>query len=333
MKVTPSTSPRCSNRRATPAKRASAARAGVERGAQLQPGHQGGGGVAGVVGPGDGQVHLAQDPAVVLDGERRAGPAALQVDHAVVGALGGAVGEGPGRGAELGGQRIVDAHHPGARRLGQEPDEGRLQRLEPAVELEVVGLDVGHDGGVAGQLEERAVALVGLDHQQVALVPDRPGADLVDVAADDERRPQPGLDQHEGQHRRGRGLAVGAGHRHAAAGGGDGGQGLGPAQHGDLPLLGGHDLGVAGRDGGRDGDRVEVGRQVGRVVAHGHRDAQGPQPLEAGRLLEVAARHLVAHGGEHGGDGAHAGPADADHVHLGRPGQVQQLGSSSNGSG
>ena len=145
----------------------------------------------------------------------------------------------------------------GPGRLGEEAHERGLQRLEPAVELEVVGLDVGDDGGVAGQLEEGAVALVGLDHEQVALVPDRAGADLVDVAADDERRAQPGLDQHEGQHRRGRRLAVGAGHRDAAAGGGDGGQGLGPAQHRDAALVGGHDLGVAGRDGGRDGDRVE----------------------------------------------------------------------------
>jgi hypothetical protein len=46
----------------------------------------------------------------------------------------------------------------------------------------MVGLDIGDDGDVRHQRQEGAVALVGLDHDPLALVPHRVGADLVDVA-------------------------------------------------------------------------------------------------------------------------------------------------------
>ena len=55
----------------------------------------------------------------------------------------------------------------------------------------MVGFDVGQDRAVQRQLEVRAVALVGLDDEPVAVGPLRAGADVGDVAADDEARPQP----------------------------------------------------------------------------------------------------------------------------------------------
>jgi len=130
---------------------------------------------------------------------------------------------------------------------GDQGLEGGLERLERAVVVQVVRLDVGHDR--QGGLEdlERAVALVGLDHQEVAAVPHRIGADLAHVRTDQKRRGEAGLDQDEGQHRRGRGLAVGARHRHRAAGGGDGGEHLGPAHHHDATAAGRVELDIVGR--------------------------------------------------------------------------------------
>ncbi len=60
--------------------------------------------------------------------------------------------------------------------------------VEAAVVVEMVGLDVGDDRRLGLELEERAVALVGLDDEPVALVVRRVRADLVEVAADDEAR-------------------------------------------------------------------------------------------------------------------------------------------------
>ena len=51
--------------------------------------------------------------------------------------------------------------------------------------------------------------------------------------------------------------------------------------------------------------------------------AERPQPLEPGRRLEVAAGDLVAHGRQHGGDGAHARAADAHHVDPAGPVEVE----------
>ena len=65
------------------------------------------------------------------------------------------------------------------------------------------------------ELQERAVALVCLDDDPLAAVPHHVGADLVDVASDEEARAQPRLDQDQGQHGGGRGLAVGPRHRDA----------------------------------------------------------------------------------------------------------------------
>src|SRR5207249_11299640 len=52
------------------------------------------------------------------------------------------------------------------------------------------------------ELQERPVALVGLDDQPLPRVPCRAGADLVQLAADDERRPQAALHQDESQDRK-----------------------------------------------------------------------------------------------------------------------------------
>ncbi len=76
--------------------------------------------------------------------------------------------------------------------------------------LYVVGLHAGHDPELRHHVQERPVALVGLDDEQLTGVPGRVRPDLVHLAADDEARVQTCFDEHQGEHRRCRGLAVGA---------------------------------------------------------------------------------------------------------------------------
>ena len=179
--------------------------------------------------------------------------------------------------------------------------------------VEVVGLDVGDHGHLGGQGREGAVALVGLEHQPLAAVPDGVGAHLAHVGPDEEGRPKPRLHQHEREHRAGGGLAVGAGHGQAPAGGGDGRQHLGPAHHRQVAPGRLGQLGVVGGHRRRGGDQVGRADLVG-PVADRDRHALGHQPVHHRRAAQVTPGHRVAHGGQHGGDGAHPRPAHPHHV-------------------
>ena len=85
---------------------------------------------------------------------------------------------------------MVDAHHREAveRDVLDEGAEGLLDRVEGAVVVEVLGVDVGDDRDVGRQLEEGAVGLVGLDHHPVARAHAGVGAVGVDDAAVDDGR-------------------------------------------------------------------------------------------------------------------------------------------------
>ena len=85
------------------------------------------------------------------------------------------------------------------------------------VVVEVVGLDVGDDRAEGRQQQEGAVALVGLGDEDVAAAGVGVAARLGQVAADGERRMQPGVLQRHREHRRGGRLAVGAGDGDAPA--------------------------------------------------------------------------------------------------------------------
>ena len=187
--------------------------------------------------------------------------------------------------------------------------------VEGAVVLDVVRLDVRDQHGFRGQLDERAVALVGLDDEKVATaVPHRTGADLVELAADDERRVQSGLDEHEREHRRGRRLPVSASHGHAALRRDDRREDLCAPQHGDAALSGRDDLGVRGRDRRRHRDHVDV-THVRGIVTDAHVDAEGTQPVEEGGALQVAPGHTMSHCRENRRDRAHSRATDPDDVH------------------
>ena len=73
---------------------------------------------------------------------------------------------------------MIDAEHRGAieRHVLDELDEGVLDRVEAAVMVEMLGIDVGDDRDRAVEPQEAAVALVGLDHHPVAVAEPGVGA-------------------------------------------------------------------------------------------------------------------------------------------------------------
>ena len=94
----------------------------------------------------------------------------------------------------------------------------------------MVELGVGQHGDVGIELEQRAVGLVGLDHDPLALAPAGVGAGRAQLAADHVGGIEARAAQRVDDHRRGGGLAVGAGHRDAALERGDLGQQVGAVQ-------------------------------------------------------------------------------------------------------
>ena len=204
--------------------------AGVERRAQRHGGDRGRGRVAHVVEAGNREANVAENFVTPYKGERRPRPFADRVHDANVGIIARAVEHRSVRPAEPRRDRVVGTHDVRPRRL-QEAVEGLLDGAQRSVVVEVIGFDVRDDRQVGGQLDEGAVALVGLDDEQLAVVPDRTAADLVELAPDDERRLESGLHEREREHRRGRGLAVRTGHGDAPARRRDRRQDLGSAHH------------------------------------------------------------------------------------------------------
>ena len=178
---------------------------------------------------------------------------------------------------------VVGAEHLRPGDVRQVPVEAVDDGAEGPVVVEMIDLDVGEHGGVQRQGEVGAVALVGLDDEQLAAGPLRPGAGVGDLTADDEARRQPGLGQHEHEHRRGGGLAVGAGDGDGARQGADRGQHAGPAHGRDAQLVGVTPLDVALRDRRGRGHGVAP-LDVPAIVPHVHLHARRTQAIEH-RLL------------------------------------------------
>ena len=114
--------------------------------------------------------------------------------------------------------RMIDAHHGEAVErhvLDELRGTPRCTASKVAVVVEMLGIDVGDDGDVGRQLQEGAVALVGLDHHPVAVAEPRVGAVGIDDAAVDHGRIEPAGIEQRRDHRGRRGLAVRAADRDA----------------------------------------------------------------------------------------------------------------------
>ena len=188
-----------------------------------------------------------------------------------------------------------------------------LDRVEGLEVVEVLGIDVGDDRDVGGQLQERAVALVGFDHHPVAGPEPGVRAISVDDAAVDDGRVETGrLEQR--RHERGRRrLAVRAGDRDALLEPHELGEHFGAANDRNAPRARRDELGIVALHGGGNDDHR--GRaEIRRVVADEHRRALLAQALDIGVVAQVRALNLAAKIDEHFRDARHADAADADEV-------------------
>ena len=136
--------------------------------------------------------------------------------------------------------------------------ERRLDCVIGLEMIEMLGIDIGDDGIVAGQLQEGAVGFVRLDHHPVSLAHTGIGAIGVDDAAIDHRRIEIPAFQQGGDDGGGGGLAVGAG---------DGDRGLEPhqlrehlgaAHYGQTQFTRGGEFGIVAPDRGGDDDDFRV---------------------------------------------------------------------------
>ena len=148
---------------------------------------------------------------MAFDAEDEGAVGSTDVDGADVDALAASVRDRIVRSSQPGCHRVVTAHHLRARDLAEVRVEAVDDRLERPVVVEMVDLDVREDRPVERQLEVGAIALVRLDDEILPAGPLRTGAEIGDIATDDEARAQSGLGEHQHQHRRRGGLAVGPG--------------------------------------------------------------------------------------------------------------------------
>jgi hypothetical protein len=147
---------------------------------------------------------------------------------------------------------MVDAHHREAveRHVLDKTAERLLHRVEGFEMIEMLGIDIGDDGDVGRQLQEGAVALVGLHHHPVAGAEPGVGAIGIDDAAIDHGGIEiAGIEQCRDHRGRG-GLAVGACDRDAALQPHQLGQHFGAAHHRNALRACRHQFGIVALDRG-----------------------------------------------------------------------------------
>ena len=222
---------------------------------------------------------------------------------------------------------VVGADDDRLARLVAEGDERVVERVARAPVVEVVGIDVRDERDRRVVEQERAVGLVGLDHEQVVRSGAARDTGIGDHSPADERRV--GALGTEGRHdHAGRGgLAVRARNAHEATPADQPVQRLRAVDHVQAALFGEQELGVLGPDRPRVHHGVGVCRQVGRVVTDVHVGAAGGEGAQGGTVGTVGPRHPDASVEEHPGEPRHARAADADEVRGGdvvgdREGQV-----------
>ncbi len=218
----------------------------------------------------------------------------------------------PWRAGQVGAARVVGAEHLRTGDLREVAVEAVDDRLERAVVVEVIDLDVREDRAEQRQLEVRAVALVGLDDEQVAARPLCAGARVGDVTADHEARPQPGLGERRASASTSWWSCRACRRRPPS----------GPARRSMPASRPGAGWGSRSRRRGAS-SMLLAGIAVDAVTASQPStwdrscptctvDAGRPHAVEHRLLAEVAAGDAVAHLGQGDGDGRHARTADAD---------------------
>ncbi len=169
---------------------------------------------------------------------------------------------------------------------------------------------------MGASFRKRAVALVGLHHQEIAASHARVrSAHGADASAHHHRGIEAGEIENGGGQRSGGGLAVTAGHRDAVLQAHQLGQQLAARDHGDLqpPRLLHFRILFVHR--GTHHQRARAG-DVGGGVAFEHTRPHGGEALGNGRQFHVAARDLVAQIEQHFRDAAHANASNSGEMKV-----------------
>ena len=262
---------------------------------------------------------MARDLAPLLEVElKEAGLVFLHVDGLIITIVLNA------KGAHAAVQRVHDVHGVLVVRVGEDHELGHqgkalereLQLAHAAVIIQVVIVDVQHHREVGGQLEERLCKLAGLNDDVVALAGLAVAVDEGQLAADDRGGIPARQLQRRGDHGSGRGLAVGTGNadalpvqaahvaqQHAALNGGDAVGGSSVQLH------------VVLCNGGGVHHHVHADHIV-RTVAQRDLDSHLPLRADDAAVQHIAARDLIALGGQDLDQRVHAAAAAADEVDL-----------------
>src|SRR5579884_491050 len=290
--------------------------------ADLQPARysQSRGGVQNIVETRDIQPEMTEFLAAKPDREFTGEMATAVIAHAVcsLGVLAVSYGSTVNEREHLLHVLVIEAQNGSAvkRNLINELAEGEPDVLDAGVMVQMLAIDVGDHGQYRRQLQERAIALVRLDHQKFAPAHARvAAAHRRDAPSDDNSGIHAGVAEDGGDHRRSRGFAVAAGDGDAVFETHQLGQQLAPGNDRNAEPLRLENLGVMGIDGGTDHQRAGVA-DVFRRVSFVHAGAKFLKALGNGGQLRVGAADLISEVEQHFGDTAHADPADAGEVEV-----------------
>jgi len=201
------------------------------------------------------------------------------------------------------------------RHLVDEFDKGLPDLLDAGVEIQVVGIDIGHHGNGGGKNQERAVRFIRLGDEELPLAELGVGADGIQLAADDNGRIYPRVAENGCRHGGGGGLAVCAGNGDAVLHPHQLGQHLRPGDDRYVQPPGLDNLRIVVVDRGGDDHHIHV-LQVFRLVADADPCTEAGEPLGDFGGAQIGAGNLVPQIEEHFGDAAHADAADADEVNF-----------------
>ena len=227
-------------------------------------------------------------------------------------------------GAHAAVQRVHDIHGVLVVRIGKDHElghqgkalEGELQLAHAAVVIQMVVVDVQHNGQVRGQFQEGLGKFTGLNYDIVALASLAVAIDQRKLAADDGRRVAACQLQRSGNHGSGGGFAMGAGdadallvqaahitQQNAALDGGDAVGGSGIQFH------------VIFGNGGRVDHHVGADHIIG-AVTQADLDTHLTLVADDAAIQHIAAGDLVAFCSKDLDERIHAAAAAADEVDL-----------------
>ena len=194
-----------------------------------------------------------------------------------------------------------------------EVEEGAADVAHVAVAIHVLAVNVGDDRDNRGQLQKRAIALVGLGDEILRFAEARVGAHGVDATSDNDGGIEAAGGENGGDHGRGGGFAVHAGDGDSVFQAHQLGEHFGALDDGNVQAARFNDFRVVDGDGGAGDDDIGSGDVGGGVTFKGC-CAERREALRDGGGLKVGAGDLIAEIQQDLGDTAHADAADADEM-------------------